>query len=507
MKNIAICTIALICLSGSVKAEDNYYYYCGSKITLDKVPTKVVTISTHSSEAISSESVNTDLDGFYCGQDLIVKIHDIGTTMEKRDSYHTPTSSSVCTVPCYSSESVGELVPNGYLNVKLKTESDFDLLAKEAGNRGCKIIGQNKFMPLWYSLSIIPSADKNPVEIANSLYETGLFSASCPSFSFYALQYSISYDPNIKEQSNLCDRIYGGYDISVSGAWNYATGWGINIAIIDTGIDLTHIDLVDNLHRLSYDTEESSSPSKTYSDHGTHCAGIAAAVRNNNLQISGVAPDARLMSISSRLFEPTDSSESVECERKLADGINWAWMNGADVISCSWRSIPNEMITEAIKNAVTKGRKGKGCVYVNAAGNEELLVPINQICYPANLGPDVIAVANMTQTGEISEDSCYGSNMFIAAPGTKILSTIRENKLKRETGTSMACPHVAGVAALILERNPDLTPEQVREIMGRTARKVGNLPYDAEKEYGTWNEHFGYGLLNAEEAVKNTPLY
>jgi subtilisin family serine protease len=242
-----------------------------------------------------------------------------------------------------------------------------------------------------------------------------------------------------------------------------------------------------------------SSPSKVYDNHGTHCAGIAAAVRNNGIQIAGVAPDAKLMSISNDLILSTN------LENNLANGINWAWKNGADIISCSWWCTKNELLEDAIDNAVSKGREGKGCVFVKSAGNYTTTRPSYNITYPGGYSDDVIAVSNMQIDGSIHYDSCYGSSLFIAAPGTAILSTLPNDEIGYKTGTSMACPHVSGVAALILERNPALTAKKVREIMAKNAKKIGTLPYDTDKEYGTWNEHYGYGLIDAYQAVINTP--
>ena len=256
-----------------------------------------------------------------------------------------------------------------------------------------------------------------------------------------------------------------GYDISVCQSWDLATGRGIKIAIVDHGIDMKHQDLAANIYPFSYDTETGTSPSKVYGKHATHCAGIAAAIRNNGIQIAGVAPDAQLMSVSNTLF-------GTNGEKKLADGINWAWKNGADIISCSWWCAPNELIGEAIDAAVTKGREGKGCVFVKSAGNIRI-DGIEAITFPGDYSKDVLAVSNMTKDGSLSTTSCHGENMFVAAPGTHILSTIPNNMVAYKSGTSMACPHVAGVAALVLERNPSLTAAKVREIIARNTKKIG----------------------------------
>ena len=113
----------------------------------------------------------------------------------------------------------------------------------------------------------------------------------------------------------------------------------------------------------------------------------------------------------------------------------------------------------------------------------------------------VITVGNIKPNGIICEDSSHGENMLVCAPGTDVLSTVPNNGLKVMSGTSMAAPHVAGVAALMLERNPDLTVWQVREIIARTARKLNTMTFTEEKDFGPWNEYYGYGLVNALDAV------
>lgn len=137
---------------------------------------------------------------------------------------------------------------------------------------------------------------------------------------------------------------------------------------------------------------------------------------------------------------------------------------------------------------------------VKSAGNG------NSITFPGNL-PRVITVANITAEGLIGELSAHGEGMFIAAPGTGILSTVCGDTVAQMSGTSMAAPHVAGVAALILQRNPDLTADSVRSILAHSADKIGPYKYnkDSTKVYGTWNKYYGYGLVNAANAVKRTP--
>lgn len=324
-------------------------------------------------------------------------------------------------------------------------------------------------------MRVSETSGRDAVVVANSIYESGKFASSSPGFSFDALE--ISYDPNVLNQWGLYNSANEGMDISVSQAWGYSTGRGITIAIVDQGIDLAHQDLADNISSLSYDTETKSSPSKVYGAHGTHCAGIAAAVRNNGIQVAGVAPDATLMSVSNTL------SGSTELESNLANGINWAWQHGADIISCSWWCSDKDIVKEAIDLALSRGREGRGCVFVKSAGNTS-----GPISFPGDYRPEVIAVANMKQDGTLSTTSAYGSNMFVTAPGTSILSTVPGNAITYMGGTSMAAPHVAGLAALILERNPQLSAYKVREIIAKNAKKIGTYAYDTNKAFGSWNE-------------------
>lgn len=490
-KTISIIFAAIIsCIMAT--AQNSYYYYDGGKKQLTESSQQVVTISPLTA-VVARPPVGLSLIKSVSDSRSRINVYKISPaqTVAQVKAAAQQEGGGAKILSCYVSESGLELAPTGYVYVKLKSANDYQTLKSKAEEHGMEIVEQNKFMPLWYTLRVKDTAETPPVDAANAMYETGLFESSSPDFHFDALEFS--YDPDISSQWGLYNSQYEGMDISISPAWNYATGNGIKIAIVDEGVELTHQDLAANIYHLSYDTETGTSPSQVYGSHGTHCAGIAAAVRNNGIQIAGVAPDAKLMVTSTDLDNSTFMS-------KLADGINWAWMNGADVISCSWGCDENDLIKDAIDNAVTRGRDGKGCVFVKSAGNT-----YGAISFPGDYRKEVLAVGNMVVSGAIHLSSARGDNMFVAAPGTEIISTVLNNKIGEMSGTSMAAPHVAGVAALILERNPRLTAEKVREIIGEHAKKVGAFSYNTTKEFGTWNKYYGYGLVNAYESVINTP--
>lgn len=282
------------------------------------------------------------------------------------------------------------------------------------------------------------------------------------------------------------------------------------IAIHDNGTLLTHTDLVANLSPLSFNVDTGTSPSVLSTqqpDHGTFVAGICGAAQNNNLGITGVAPNSTLISISN----PSGYNALTYCE-KQALGINWAWNTpvNADIINCSWgihlaSPVYNSAVLEtAINNATTLGRVGKGCIVVFASGNDAY-----GMRYPAN-NPNLnlLTVGAITPTGEKPFFSAFGNTLDLVAPGVCITSTAANGAITEDEGTSFAAPHVAGVAALMLSVNPCLTRQQVYDIIEQTAQKVNNTvsPFTynltAGRPNGAWSNKVGYGLLDAYAAVK-----
>ena len=251
----------------------------------------------------------------------------------------------------------------------------------------------------------------------------GKVTVSNPDLCTNDITRSVPSDPLFYQQWGLYNSLYPGKDINMSpiwnsNRWNYITGKNIKIAIIDAGVDTTHIDLSANIDSISYDTETGNSSHIYYYEsnysHGTHCAGIAAAVKDNGIHIAGVAPNAKIVSISNSLHLIEYNSEL------LANGIIWACDHGVDVISCSWGAAPNPLLNNAIQYALTNGRHGKGCVIVFAAGNEGN----SYVSYPANCNDMILTVGAIKNDGKRWPNSNYGEQLDLVAPGVGIISTI-----------------------------------------------------------------------------------
>jgi len=278
--------------------------------------------------------------------------------------------------------------------------------------------------------------------------------------------------------------------VGLPAAWDVSVGSrDIVIAVLDTGINP---DIVDFSGRIvsPYSVLTNSSQWPAWKDgsetgHGSAVAGIATAQGNNGAGIAGAAWNVKIM--------PVKISDNGESDTLLlAEAIDYAAAQGADVINVSFATPPGSTAGLTLKSAVASA-VAKGTVIVAAAGNWGA----TSVGYPAGL-PGVIGVgatdtfdALWTQAEEASNS---GSALDIAAPGGRILSYYKASgeRFGYYGGTSMASPLVAGVAALILSVDPSLAAEEVYDILAGSADDLGA---------SGWDEQFGWGLLDADEAV------
>ena len=410
----------------------------------------------------------------------------------------------------YSTKARCLLVPDCFISVRLYNEQDSIRLKEIADSMGLSVILRSKFHPIIHWKFRLNNTKENCIQVAKKIYATGFFQYVGDGFVGTVIP-DFTYDSLVNEQwglynlSNISDPSKNKFtDIGVSKAWNYSTGNGIKICIVDDGFDTTNVDLSGNI-KLCFDSGTEENKINIKSTHGTACAGVASAIRNNHYGISGIAPDAKLM-LASYYNTKNNSKNLIE---RIADAIDWAWKNGADIISCSWhireaKAQDLTLITDAISRAQTDGRNGKGCIVVKSAGNTG-----DSITFPGNY-PGVITVGAVDKNIRVSSFSCFGSNLWVVAPGENIIVPDSVGGFKKMDGTSFATPAVAGLAALILEAYPDATTEEVRNIIAFSSRLPEGVKASSSKKLGNtkcpWNEKYGFGLPNAYKAV-DTAIY
>jgi len=269
---------------------------------------------------------------------------------------------------------------------------------------------------------------------------------------------------------------YGPQSIRAPQAWDVQTGSeNVIVAVVDTGVDYTHEDLYGRVIR-GYDYVNNDADPMDDQGHGTHCAGIIGATLNNRVGIAGVSR------VSIMAVKALDSQGSGYYSW-ISSGIRYAVDNGADVISMSLGG-PSD--SQVMRDACDYAWNN-GVLVVAAAGNDYG----GAVSYPARYG-SVMAVSAIDSRDRLASYSNVGPEVEVCAPGSSVLSTYPGNQYKSMSGTSMACPHVAGVAGLVFSENPYLSNVDVRNILCDTAIDLGSYGQDTA---------FGYGKVNAEGAV------
>lgn len=417
---------------------------------------------------------------------------------------------------------------------------------------GLELVKELQGVARAYVFRVTSKAKENPIKIANRLMSTDKVLVSEPNITVTAQRRYVPTDPLFAQQWHLYNS--GGIFLSplshidAVNAWNVTRGdRSIIVAVADDSVDTRHEDFQGpgkivaprDFKGLDFEPLPEGEDDK----HGTSCAGVAVAEENGQ-GVVGVAPGCALMPIRMTGWLDDNSIEEL---------FDWIVQHGAGVISCSWgpsvRYFPLSFRqSNALHRAATLGRNGRGCLIVFAAGNNNrpLNGTLNETGWPNNdpsgptpwldgyvTHPDVVAVAACTSEAKKSAYSNWGSEISVCAPsnnappstyptinastpGRGILTTDRIGSSGYSTsdytysfgGTSSACPTVAGVAALILSSNTQLTSREVRAILETTADKIVDNDPDPQlgQSLGNYNSNghsqwFGYGKVNALKAV------
>jgi subtilisin family serine protease len=311
-------------------------------------------------------------------------------------------------------------------------------------------------------------------------------------------------------------------------AWNTASGAGIVVAVVDTGVDYTHPDLAANMWTnpgeipgngkdddgngyiddvYGWDFVTGQNDPMDQMGHGTHVAGTIAAVTNNGIGVASMAWGARVMAV--RAFDANGNG----LVSNLAQAVTYAAANGADVLNASWGAVSFNLllgVPSALRDAIDAAAS-LGVVIVAAAGNDAGMVDAFE---PAGY-PNVIAVGATDYQDQHADFSNVGRALSVSAPGVDILSLrakysknidpygyIVGSQYLALSGTSMASPHVAGLGALLLSVFPSLFPNEVRWHIELNADQPGYTGYEGDP----WNPVFGWGRINAARAFTPPPI-
>ena len=287
--------------------------------------------------------------------------------------------------------------------------------------------------------------------------------------------------------------------------WKYSKGEGVVVAVIDTGIDMDHEDLVNNIwtnndeipnngkdddkngfiddvHGWDFinkansncsfneDCSKEDNDPNDVNGHGTHVAGIIAAQGNNNIGISGIAPEATIMPLKAGY---STGSSAFLLTSDIIQALNYAVDNDADIINMSFAGYGLNVL-ESLINSINR----QGVLCVAAAGNNSSDAPI----YPAAID-SVLAVGATADGYAKSFFSNFGTWVDITAPGSWILSTVPNNRYDHKSGTSMAAPIVAGVAALLKGKNPNSSVAAIKNLILNNATETSFVKFQGAQEY------------------------
>lgn len=317
--------------------------------------------------------------------------------------------------------------------------------------------------------------------------------------NYVVTAFAVPNDPLYRYQWHLDNSGYGG--IEAEEAWDISTGAGVTVAVVDTGLASVTDGPACVLNGYNYVADSINTTDDN--GHGTHVSNTIAEATNNGIGGAGVAYGACILPV--KVLDASGSGYNSD----VASGIRYAADNGAQVINLSLgSSVASQVIEDAVAYAY-----GKGVTVVAATGNDGR----GQVSYPAAYDNYVIAVGATSYDEELASYSNYGSALDIVAPGGEMYTTrgrfTRDNDengdgyvdgvLQNTTvdgseayyffqGTSMAAPHVAGVAALVLAHGNATTPDEVRAALQESADDLGAAGADTT---------FGHGLVNAYQAL------
>ncbi|MFW5994232.1 MAG: S8 family peptidase, partial [Halanaerobiaceae bacterium] len=342
-------------------------------------------------------------------------------------------------------------------------------------------------------IDFMPELDAILVEIPDNAQVSAMNSSdsdssdirsSQPNHIFTTQEYTVPNDDDFSKQ-------WAASAIKLPQAWDQTIGSNnIRVAVLDTGIDYNHPELADFVDKnSSYNFIDNNDNVMDYNSHGTHVAGIISARGDNNTGTTGVMWESELMAV--KVLDDNGSGS----EWSLAQGILYAAglldnqpRQTADIINLSLGMSDSNHIPKTLEKAIERAA-AEGVIIIAASGNNGS----SEVIYPAAFS-DVIAVGaleeNDSEAPKVTSYSNYGPEIDVVAPGSLIYSTFADNKYGYMSGTSMAAPHVSGLAGLML--SDGVRASDIRSLLQDTAIRLGEDDFD---------ESYGYGMIDTYKSV------
>ncbi|MER3329613.1 MAG: S8 family peptidase, partial [Candidatus Kapaibacterium sp.] len=446
-------------------------------------------------------------------------------------AYHVNIESSnknVMTVPVPKLEMGQYQINSIYVKTKSKVDVDGNRFVSDVLNKGFENVSISKLSKLASSKS--NKVKGTPVEklyvveyavgvdsydMAQELMKNPEVEYAVPVFNRYTTEFTPN-DPDISKQYHI--------DKNVKDAWDITKGSAeVIIAIVDSGTDWQHPDLLDNIYinpneipnngidddnngyiddvngwdfvgnltfqqaiNRQWKPDNDPKPSFTSNDHGTHVAGCASASTNNGIGIAAVGFNTKLMPI--KCGSDNWNNGGTRGIFKGYEGIIYAAENGADIINCSWGGPGFNPAEQEIVNSIT----AMGVLIVASAGNDS--ENIDEVSFYPTGYNNILSVGSIQSNSRRSSFTNYGVRTDIYAPGTNIYATLPGNRYGNKSGTSMAGPVAAGLAALIKSIHPDWTPHQIAAQLRSTSDPVANVATSDIPLY--------FGKINALKAIQ-----
>ncbi len=398
------------------------------------------------------------------------------------------------------------------LNVQLKPELTEEECSEILAELDLEMVNTLRFAPNFFEVDARNRPDS--LDASVELHEDDRIILAEPSFIEHIPQRLTPTDPDYGDQwqwnNTGANGGTAGADVNIEPAWDHTLGAGLRVAVIDNGFDADHEDLVAGVVGESGYFEVSGGNTVFTQGvagmpggrHGTFCAGMAGARHNNGNGGCGAAPESDLMLIACLVDQTGTQTTLARAVAYAGDpSIEVTGANptdGADILVCSLG--PNGAVWEltatlelAIEGAAANGRGGRGLAIFWAASNGRNVDVMDDEVVSHD---DVIAVVRSDRNDQ-EDNTARGDAVELIAPGVDVYSTRPDDTYGTGTGTSYAAPCAAGCAALALSTNPDLTRDELRQIMRDTADQIGGVVYDANGH----NDDYGFGRVNAEAAV------